>query len=108
MCLGVGKCGSPAPKSINWTPCARNFAASAATAIVAETSIRPIRSANTLRSKETEVAISSSIFTDFLGKAQPAAGGTHFETFRYTFAQSPIATDLTNRPKYGKNGSHID
>src|SRR5271168_1264634 len=58
MCRGVEKCGSPAPKSTRLTPCARSLEASAATAMVAETSIRPIRSAKILRSTETEVAMS--------------------------------------------------
>src|SRR5579863_9481090 len=48
MCRGVLKCGSPAPKSTRLAPWARSLAASAATAMVAETSIRPMRSANTL------------------------------------------------------------
>src|SRR5581483_7167939 len=45
MWRGVAKCGSPAPKSTSFAPCARSLAASAVTAMVAETSIRPMRSA---------------------------------------------------------------
>src|SRR5580693_6324621 len=44
MCCGVAKWGSPAPKSTSFAPCARSLAASAVTAMVAEISIRPIRS----------------------------------------------------------------
>src|SRR5690348_17853479 len=44
MCCGVAKCGSPAPKSTSFAPWARSLAASAVTAMVAEISIRPIRS----------------------------------------------------------------
>ena len=47
ICCGVGKCGSPAPKSTSFAPCARSFAASAVTAMVAEISIRPMRSEKT-------------------------------------------------------------
>src|SRR5580693_4836089 len=42
---GVGKSGSPAPKSTTSTPCARNFSASAATFMVDDTLIKEIRSA---------------------------------------------------------------
>src|ERR1700722_18073671 len=48
MWRGVAKCGSPAPKSTSWAPWARSLAASAVTAMVAETSMRPIRSAKIL------------------------------------------------------------
>src|ERR1700722_11682408 len=48
MWRGVAKWGSPAPKSISWAPWARSLAASAVTAMVAETSMRPIRSAKIL------------------------------------------------------------
>src|SRR5579872_5569137 len=44
MCWGVAKWGSPAPKSTSFAPWARSLAASAVTAMVAEISIRPIRS----------------------------------------------------------------
>src|ERR1039458_6836775 len=56
MWRGVGKCGSPAPKSTRLAPWARSLAASAATAMVAETSIRPIRSAKTFEGAETVIA----------------------------------------------------
>ena len=69
MCRGVGKCGSPAPKSTRSTPWARSLAASAATAMVAETSIRPIRSAKTLVGLNAVVMLS--IFTDFCPAANP-------------------------------------
>src|ERR1044071_4046702 len=46
MCAGVGKSGSPAPKSTTSTPCALSFKASAATFIVGETPIRLVRSAS--------------------------------------------------------------
>src|SRR5262245_37892288 len=46
MCFGVGKSGSPAPKSITSTPWALSFKASAATFIVGETPIRFVRSAS--------------------------------------------------------------
>jgi hypothetical protein len=41
MCAGVGKSGSPAPKSITSTPCALSLIASAATFIVGDTPMRP-------------------------------------------------------------------
>src|SRR5438067_939073 len=44
-CDGVGKSGSPAPKSTISTPCAFSFMASAATFIVGETEIRVVRAA---------------------------------------------------------------
>src|ERR1039458_903322 len=59
MCLGVEKWGSPAPKSTRFAPWARSLAASAATAMVAETSIRPIRSAKTCEGVETVIALLS-------------------------------------------------
>ena len=43
---GVGKSGSPAPKSTTSMPCRFNFSASAATFIVGEVETRAIRSAN--------------------------------------------------------------
>src|SRR5438477_373590 len=43
MLSGVGKSGSPAPKSTTSTPCARSFSASAATFIVDDTLIAEIR-----------------------------------------------------------------
>ncbi len=43
MCSGVLKCGSPTPKSTMSTPLARSFSAAAATAIVAEASMRWMR-----------------------------------------------------------------
>src|SRR5262245_14584665 len=43
---GVGKSGSPAPKSTTSTPSRRSLSASAATFIVDETLIRPMRSAS--------------------------------------------------------------
>src|SRR4030095_2055865 len=46
MCFGVGKSGSPAPKSITSTPCAFSFNASAATFIVGDTPIFLVRSAS--------------------------------------------------------------
>ena len=48
ICRGVEKCGSPAPKSARFTPSDFNFSAAAVIAIVAETSMRPMRSANIL------------------------------------------------------------
>src|SRR6185312_13921051 len=48
MWRGVAKCGSPAPKLTRLTPCARRRAASAVTAMVAETSMRPMRSEKVL------------------------------------------------------------
>jgi hypothetical protein len=47
ICRGVEKCGSPAPKSERFTPSDFNFSAAAVIAMVAETSMRPMRSANT-------------------------------------------------------------
>src|SRR5579884_110268 len=44
MCCGVEKCGSPAPKSARSMPCDFIFRASAVIAMVAETSMRLIRS----------------------------------------------------------------
>src|SRR5579863_9638082 len=44
MCCGVAKCGSPAPKSTTSMPCARSLSASATTAMVAEGSMRLMRS----------------------------------------------------------------
>src|SRR5271154_4194197 len=44
MWRGVAKWGSPAPKSTSLAPVARSLAASAVTAMVAETSMRPMRS----------------------------------------------------------------
>src|SRR5271165_374729 len=78
MWRGVGKCGSPAPKSTRLAPCARSLAASAATAMVAETSIRPMRSANTAEGAETVIALlslqilrqSPSARVDFAGALQ--------------------------------------
>src|SRR5581483_5442278 len=49
MCGGVWKCGSPAPKSTRSAPEARILSASATTAMVAETSMRLIRSASAIR-----------------------------------------------------------
>src|SRR5262249_53895171 len=48
MCCGVEKCGSPAPNSTRSAPAAFSLAASATTAIVADTSMRLIRSLNCL------------------------------------------------------------
>ena len=45
MLSGVGKSGSPAPKSTTSTPSERSFSASAATFIVDDTLIEEIRSA---------------------------------------------------------------
>src|SRR5580700_1478790 len=45
MLSGVGKSGSPAPKSTTSTPSARSFAASAATFMVEDSLIDDIRSA---------------------------------------------------------------
>src|SRR5687768_16741188 len=45
-CGGVGKSGSPAPKSSTSTPCAFNRIASAATFIVGDTPIRPALAAS--------------------------------------------------------------
>ena len=59
MWRGVGKCGSPAPKSTRLAPWARSLAASAATAMVAETSIRPMRSAKTFVGVETVMMLLS-------------------------------------------------
>src|SRR5208337_4480695 len=59
MWRGVGKCGSPAPKSTRLAPCARSLAASADTARVAETSIRPMRPVKTC--EEVEVVIAAYI-----------------------------------------------
>src|SRR5215469_10392597 len=50
ICCGVEKCGSPAPNSTRSAPAALSFAASATTAMVAETSIRFTRSLNCLTS----------------------------------------------------------
>src|ERR1700685_1401774 len=47
ICCGVEKCGSPPPKSPTSMPCPRSLSASATTAIVAEGSIRLIRSVST-------------------------------------------------------------
>src|SRR3954469_7007989 len=49
MCSGVGKCGSPAPKSTRSAPVERSFSASATTAMVAETWMRLMRSVSILR-----------------------------------------------------------
>src|SRR5206468_12095349 len=46
ICFGVGKSGSPAPKSITSTPWAFSFKASAATFMVGETPMRFVRSAS--------------------------------------------------------------
>ena len=43
MCVGVGKSGSPAPKSTTSIPWAFIFMASAATFIVGDTAMRPAR-----------------------------------------------------------------
>src|SRR3954466_13763839 len=69
ICRGVGKWGSPAPKSTKLAPWARSLAASAATAMVAETSMRLMRSAKTLAGAATDVVMLS--FLQILG-----AGGT--------------------------------
>ena len=45
MLSGVGKSGSPAPKSTTSTPCARSLSASAATFMVEDTLIEEMRSA---------------------------------------------------------------
>src|SRR4029453_17653295 len=47
---GVGKSGSPAPKSTMSTPCALSFMASAATFIVGDTEMRAVRAASSMRS----------------------------------------------------------
>jgi hypothetical protein len=44
MLSGVGKSGSPAPKSTTSTPCVRNLSASAATFMVDDTLIKEMRS----------------------------------------------------------------
>src|ERR1017187_4445533 len=59
MGCGVGKWGSPAPKSTRLTPWARSLAASADTASVAETSIRPMRPVKTWEGELTVVIIYS-------------------------------------------------
>src|SRR6476660_4885350 len=46
MWVGVGKSGSPAPRSTTSTPCALSRIASAATFIVGDTDIRVVRVAN--------------------------------------------------------------
>src|SRR6266567_1932217 len=61
MWRGVGKWGSPAPKSTRLAPWVRSLAASAATAMVAETSIRPMRSAKILEGAATVVVIPLSL-----------------------------------------------
>src|SRR5262249_1261096 len=48
MCWGVEKWGSPAPNSTRSAPPALSLAASATTAMVAETSMRPTRSLSCL------------------------------------------------------------
>src|ERR1700742_2256792 len=45
MLSGVGKSGSPAPKSTTSSPCARSFSASAETFMVEDTLMEEIRSA---------------------------------------------------------------
>src|SRR4030095_2177763 len=49
-CGGVGKSGSPAPKSTTSTPCALSFMASAATFMVGDTEMRAVRAASCMRS----------------------------------------------------------
>ena len=46
IAFGVGKSGSPAPKSMTSTPCALSLMASAATFMVGDTPIRLVRSAS--------------------------------------------------------------
>src|ERR1700728_4453289 len=71
MCCGVAKCGSPAPKSTSFAPCARSLAASAVTALVAEVSIRPIRS-----EKSALAVVVIRIFFQILGfSGQESRGG---------------------------------
>src|SRR5215472_17473455 len=53
---GVGKSGSPAPKSTTSTPCVRSFSASAATFIVDETLISEMRSAISVFSSSAMVS----------------------------------------------------
>src|SRR5579864_8140259 len=48
MCSGVAKCGSPAPKSTRSAPFSRSLVASITTAMVAEISMRSMRSERTL------------------------------------------------------------
>src|ERR1035437_4594675 len=87
MCRGVGKWGSAAPKSTRLAPWARSLAASAATAMVAETSIRPIRAANTCVGAAAVVMLL--IFTDFGGRAKRAS-----QLFHATSATVLIASKM--------------
>src|ERR1700751_3479745 len=72
MWRGVGKCGSPAPKFTRFAPLGRSLGASGGTAMVAETSIRPMRAANTCEAAATLVIIPS-IFADFGRRRNPFA-----------------------------------
>src|ERR1035441_5972343 len=81
ICRGVGKWGSPAPKSTRFAPWARSLAASAATAMVAETSIRPIRSAKTWEGVETVIALLSLQISSHVQNAvqeKPGSGPQEF------------------------------
>src|SRR5581483_2356074 len=62
MCCGVAKCGSPAPKSARSMPCDFIFRASAVIAIVAETSMRLIRSVRILVGAATVAVLMISVY----------------------------------------------
>src|ERR1017187_914625 len=100
MWRGGLKWGSPAPKSTRLMPCARSLAASAATAMVAETSIRPMRPAKTWEDVETVIALLSlqisramtkPVLEDGCGRSQSrtaiVAASVHF--LRISLAQNP-------------------
>src|SRR6516165_4646743 len=81
MWRGVGKCGSPAPKSTRFAPWARSLAASAATAMVAETSIRPMRSAKTFEGAAIVVVIPLSLQILGTGGTRECWRGPGFRAF---------------------------
>src|SRR5689334_24833969 len=82
MCRGVGKSGSPAPKSTTSMPCDLSLMASAATFIVGDVAILPARAASmSLRPQRfpRELLLAQSILDD-LGHqtVHRAAEGYHF------------------------------
>src|SRR5436190_10633746 len=83
MCLGVGKSGSPAPKSTTSIPWAFIFMASAATFIVGDTAIRPARADRLIdlgpQGLAPELLVAQAIFDNgWNERRHGAAQGDHF------------------------------
>src|SRR5450631_2931489 len=99
MWRGVAKCGSPAPKSTMFAPWERSLAASAVTAIVAETSIRPMRSVRSLAVVETVILI--------FWQNSTVSGNLERASLPGIIAERcPVSQFLPPQPHYVRHGLH--